>query len=657
MKTSSGETRRRAKRTESGHVSSRRISRSVAEARSDVLDAVKVELDGPAPIELWRRSMVERSLPVLLAMGTVPLGWVAAELLIDGRTAPGCALATLALLQGLAAAFGAALEERGEAAAEAEGADGGISRWSAIRLALLLSGPGALAAVTIALGDSGASCLVMTALALFTCLLVGRREGLVTLGIGAFLILASSILQASGFAPIVRFDRPELVPALPRSLIIFLIHGGGLLVVSARLGSLLQRSFVEGAELNGALQERVQERDTVLLEREKLESRLRQTQKLEALGQLASGVAHDFNNLLTVIIGYADLAGARLDEHNPTQRYIRDIRESGQRAHELTRRMLAFSRVDDQSFAPADLNELMRNIQRLLNRLLGEPIKQTLDLEPAPCMVLGDKSQLEQVVINLALNARDAMQGGGELQFETRHVTLGASEGVEPGSYVRLRVTDNGPGISEQDLDRIFEPFFTTKPIGEGTGLGLSTVHAIVRQHGGFVAVTSSPGQGACFEVLLPAIEQAVDETTAKPDPEALPPGRERILLVEDQAGVLRLATMLLSSLGYDVIPCSGPEEALEHDVISEEIDLLLTDVVMPGMNGRELYATISSWSPDLRVLFMSGYTSGIFGRDEIKSDGFEVLQKPFTKEVLARRVRAALERSRMERESVRGGC
>jgi two-component system cell cycle sensor histidine kinase/response regulator CckA len=383
---------------------------------------------------------------------------------------------------------------------------------------------------------------------------------------------------------------------------------------------------------------------TERLRAERLAERLHQAQKLESVGKLAGGVAHDFNNLLTAINGYSDLALASMGEGADRLRAsVREIRRAGERAAELTQQLLAFSRQQVLQPELIDLNRTVAEFGPMLARLIGEDVLLALRLGNDVSAIRADRGQIGQVVLNLAVNARDAMPDGGTLTISTQ--TVEASEttppGLAPGWYSVLSVTDAGVGIPPELIDDVFEPFFTTKGIGQGTGLGLSTVHGIVEQSGGCVSVESEPGLGTTFRVYLPAVDEAVPEP--KELPVESPTGNERVLLVEDNDAVRGLVREMLEDRGYEVVAAAGPREALQAAAELESIDLLVTDVVMPELNGRQLAERLVADRPGLRVLFISGYTDdAMIARGVLESDVL-FLQKPFSVEELAVKVRQAL--------------
>jgi PAS domain S-box-containing protein len=385
-------------------------------------------------------------------------------------------------------------------------------------------------------------------------------------------------------------------------------------------------------------------------ERKELEAQLLQAQKMEGIGQLAGGVAHDFNNLLTAILGYSMLVSESLPAESPSCRDVEEIIKASERAAGLTRQLLAFSRK--QVFEPTTvhLNTLIRDMSQMLGRLIGEDIQLVTTLDADLAVVRADAGQLQQVVMNLAVNARDAMPGGGQLIIETANVELDDAYLLHhavatPGRYVRVVVSDTGVGISDEIRPHLFEPFFTTKEKGRGTGLGLATVYGIVQQSGGYIWVYSEPGEGATFKVYLPASDGQIDEPQRTTDV-VTSRGSEVVLVVEDEDAVRRLASLVLRRAGYRVLEAADPKEA-EALVATERepFDLLISDVVMPGSSGPVLFERLAARQPALRVLFMSGYTDDAVIRQGRLQAGAAFLQKPFTGEVLLRKVREVLDR------------
>ncbi len=384
----------------------------------------------------------------------------------------------------------------------------------------------------------------------------------------------------------------------------------------------------------------------------RMEEQLRQSQKMEAVGRLAGGVAHDFNNLLTAISGYSDLLLHRLPEYSTLRRDVEEIRKAGDRAAALTRQLLAFSRRQVLQPKVLDLNTVVTNMGQMLRRLIGEDIELSTDLSPSLSRVKADPGQIEQVIVNLAVNARDAMPGGGRITVATADAELSpayaaAHPEVRPGPHVLLSVADTGHGMSDETQAHLFEPFFTTKERGKGTGLGLATVYGIVQQSGGHIRVNSASDSGSTFLIYLPQVVGHEDPAHGADRP-FLPrpsPGTETILLAEDEEVVRRLAREILTGNGYKVLEAGNGREAL---LLSEahrgEIHLLLTDVVMPKMSGRELTERIRPLRQGLRILYMSGYTDDAILRHGVLEDGIPFLQKPFTPEELARKVREVLD-------------
>jgi len=385
-------------------------------------------------------------------------------------------------------------------------------------------------------------------------------------------------------------------------------------------------------------------------ERKQLEEQLRQSQKMEAIGQLAGGVAHDFNNLLTAINGYSSLALQRLEANHPIRSYLEEVKKAGDRAANLTRQLLAFGRKQILQPVAINLNDVVTDMNKMLQRLIGEDIRLTAKLDLALKSIKADPGQVEQVLVNLVVNARDAMPQGGKLTIETSTVELdseyaGRHIGFTPGSYVMLAVSDTGTGMSEDTRARIFDPFFTTKAKGKGTGLGLSTVYGIVKQSGGNIWVYSELGHGTTFKVYLPELATAPRKTEAPVVEPSLPGGSETVLLVEDEDVVRSLAQKILEQSGYKVLAASRGAEAIRLcRQRTEPIHLLLTDVVMPETSGKEVADRVTEVLPGLRVLFMSGYTDEAIVHHGVLDTNIEFIQKPFTPAALVRKVREVLD-------------
>jgi PAS domain S-box-containing protein len=385
-------------------------------------------------------------------------------------------------------------------------------------------------------------------------------------------------------------------------------------------------------------------------ERRSLEEQLRQSQKLEAVGQLAGGVAHDFNNLLTVITGYSDLSLRRLDKNNPLRSNLEEIKKAGERAASLTRQLLAFSRKQVLQPKVLQLNAIVADVDKMLRRLIGEDIDPLTVLEPSLGQIKADPGQIEQVLLNLAVNARDAMPQGGKLTIETQNVYLDNQyarwdTAIQPGDYVMLAVSDTGCGIDAETQMRMFEPFFTTKEQGKGTGLGLSTVYGIVKQSGGHLWVYSEVGKGTTFKIYLPRVDGDTERDEPRTTQAELPQGREMVLLTEDEEQVRQMIRTILEMGGYRVLEAASGEEAIaiykQHE---GQIDLVMTDVVMPKMSGRELAQSLEIFHPGIKVLYMSGYTDDAIVRHGLLDQEIAFLQKPFTPDALMRKVREVLD-------------
>jgi PAS domain S-box-containing protein len=378
-----------------------------------------------------------------------------------------------------------------------------------------------------------------------------------------------------------------------------------------------------------------------------LEEQLRQSQKMEAIGQLAGGVAHDFNNMLGVIIGYSELLLERNDSDERSYKAAEEIRTAAERAAALTRQLLAFSRKQVLEPRLLDLNVVVTNLVKMLHRLIGESVELVILPGEGIGTVKADPGQVEQVILNLAVNARDAMPQGGRLVIETSNVAMGANDididkSLEPGRYVLLTIADSGHGMPPEIRDRIFEPFFTTKEAGKGTGLGLSTVYGIIRQSGGYIFADSTPGRGTVFSIYLPRVEGAAAEIAAKPSG-PMPRGTETLLLVEDESAARMLMSRLLRDQGYTVLEAENGLEALKvtEEYKKNEIHLVITDIVMPKMGGRELATILSQTHPKTKVLFISGYDGD---PDYFPVERYELLQKPFHVRELGHKIRTMLD-------------
>jgi PAS domain S-box-containing protein len=387
-----------------------------------------------------------------------------------------------------------------------------------------------------------------------------------------------------------------------------------------------------------------------ITERKQLEEQFRQAQKMEAVGRLAGGVAHDFNNALTAIIGFSDVALGSLLHGDPLREIIDQVKKAGERASHLTRQLLTFSRKQVVVPVVLDLNAVLAEMQKMLGRLLGEDIDLAIVPGANLWHVTADAGQVEQVIMNLAVNARDAMPAGGRITIQTHNAELDREYSrthpqVAPGDYVLLAVTDTGCGMDAATKARIFEPFFTTKGPERGTGLGLATVYGIIKQSGGHIDVSSEPGLGTSFKIYLPRERQVPRSSRSMPGPNIMATGNETVLLAEDEDGVRALSRIILQKQGYKVLEARHGGEAL---FVGEQhagpIDLLIADLVMPHMNGHQLAERLASTRPNMKVLFMSGYTDDAVVRHGVLEPGLPFLQKPFTPSGLAQKVREVLD-------------
>ena len=385
-------------------------------------------------------------------------------------------------------------------------------------------------------------------------------------------------------------------------------------------------------------------------EKEKLQEQLRQAQKLESVGLLAGGVAHDLNNLLQPIIGYSELLLMDSSQKDTSKRYIRQIISTSERARDLVRQLMAFGRKQVLEIHSLDLNQVIDDFIRLLRRTLREDIQIKPELNPDIPNIRADRSQVEQILMNLAVNAQDAMPDGGILTIGTENAVLDAymvsqHPDVTPGAYVQLLLSDTGAGMNADTTRKIFDPFFTTKEKGKGTGLGLSTVYGIIRQHEGYIWVYSEPGHGTVFKIFLPVSGEGKNiDVSARVNGVPAVSGNEAILVAEDDAMVRELTCTMLKQLGYRVLSAETAEECLrlaENSIIP--IDLLLTDVVMPEMSGKDLHFQIARIRPDVRVMYMSGYTANIIAHRGVLDEGVAFIQKPFSLQTLSEKIRAAL--------------
>ena len=386
-------------------------------------------------------------------------------------------------------------------------------------------------------------------------------------------------------------------------------------------------------------------------ERDRLQAQLSHAQKMESVGRLAGGVAHDFNNMLGVILGHAELAMSQISQNHPLYINLQEIQKSAERSADLTRQLLAFARKQTVVPKVLDLNITVENTLSMLRRLIGENIKLIWQPGAQPKPVKVDPSQIDQILANLCVNARDSIQGAGTITIETSSALFEASSlapnaDIVPGEYACLSISDTGCGMDSETIANIFEPFFTTKSVGEGTGLGLATVYGIVKQNHGFIDVRSEPAKGTSFHIYLPHHKSHIDQTLHQPPSPRTTKGQETILLVEDEPAILGVGKSMLERLGYHVLGASTPSEATRlAESYPETIHLLMTDVVMPEINGRDLAKNLLAIYPGLRRLFMSGYTADVIALHGVLDDGVHFIQKPFTMKALSEKVREALDR------------
>jgi signal transduction histidine kinase/ActR/RegA family two-component response regulator len=416
-------------------------------------------------------------------------------------------------------------------------------------------------------------------------------------------------------------------------------HGGGVRILEMSATNLLQHPAVNGIVVNA--------RDVT--ERRKLEEQLMRAQRMEAIGTLSGGVAHDFNNILTVILGHAEVLMQALRSSPAEYEHLKSIDEASRRASALTRQLLAFSRKQVLQPKVFSLNSLIVDLDKMLRRLISEDIEVQTVTDPQLGSTKADPGQIEQVVMNLVLNARDAMKSGGRITIETANIDLDEDyvrghAGARSGPHVMLAVSDTGEGISPDVLPHIFEPFFTTKEVGKGTGLGLSTVYGIVKQSGGNVGVYSHPGRGTTFKVYLPRLDEPAP-SAAEPTQGTFTSGAETVLLVEDEPSLRDLIKLSLTGFGVTVLDMPSPVDALAFSrKHTGTLHLLLTDVIMPGMDGLALAKQVQKERPDIKVLFMSGYATNFIMHDGVVDPGTNFLEKPFHPRNLLSKVREVLD-------------
>ena len=385
-------------------------------------------------------------------------------------------------------------------------------------------------------------------------------------------------------------------------------------------------------------------------ERDRMEAQLLQAQKMEAVGRLAGGVAHDFNNILTVINGRAEIALMSLEPNDPHCEAFEEIHQSGERAANLTRQLLAFARKQTVAPRVLDLNETVEGMMKMLRRLIGEDVDLSWNPGRDLLQINIDPAQIDQILVNLCVNARDAISDVGKITIETRNVVFdegycAGHAGFIPGEYVMLAVSDNGCGMDKETLSKVFDPFFTTKELGKGTGLGLATVYGIIKQNNGYINVCSEVGKGTTFKIYLPKYGEESSHTVLNDTNKTFAVGMETILLVEDEPAILKLGKTIFGKMGYTVLAASTPGEAIRiADEFQGQIQLLVTDVVMPEMNGRDLAEKLLSRYPHLKRLFMSGYTADVIAQHGVLDEGIHFIQKPFSIKDMAAKVRDVLE-------------
>jgi len=518
-----------------------------------------------------------------------------------------------------------------------------------------------LALVTYALGAwlmtsvGSVSQIYLLAFSLLATLLLGLRVGLWTvalnfvtmLGVGYFGFASPEMVEPHGLRGFASWVVVTLNFLLVNVLLTLALGS-----VIRSLEAALARALAAQRTLESDRQNLLEANHALSVKDEnerKLEAQLRQAQKMDAVGRLAGGVAHDFNNMLSVILGNADLTLQGMASDDPHRLDVEQIMEAGKRSSDLTSQLLAFAR--QQTIAPlvVDLNDTITNMLKMLRRLIGEDVELIWRPTAGAGRVKVDPSQIDQILANLAVNARDAISSVGTLILETRNVVLdrafvSAHPGAEAGPFVLLAVSDNGPGMDKETLSRVFEPFFTTKAVGQGTGLGLATVYGIVKQNKGFITVYSELGQGTTFKIYLPQSTERPKRPSRSDMTQTPPRGTETILLVEDEEALLRLGQKLLERLGYTVFAAGTAQAALALSAKAGVIDVLVTDVIMPQMSGREVCKALQVDRPELKCLFLSGYTADVIAHRGVLDDGVHFLQKPFTVDQLARKLRIVID-------------
>ncbi len=501
----------------------------------------------------------------------------------------------------------------------------------------------------ITLGPIGSGKLYLLSLSIIATLLLGVRYGIFTTLINALTLLLVGFFAANG-GLIWAAGNPSVIRVYVITSATFIFLNFTITISLAALVHALEKKIIASEriayKLTIANDELLQNQG----KRKKLEAQLIQAQKMESVGRLAGGVAHDYNNISSIIIGYSELALEKIEQSDPLHDDLMEISTAAKRSTNITRQLLAFAR--QQTIAPKvlDLNDTLESMLKMLRRLIGEDIDLAWLPGSEVWPVKMDPSQVDQILANLCVNARDAIADVGKVTIETENIYFDKAycqdhAGFVPGEYVLLAVSDDGSGMAPETMNKIFEPFFTTKGLGKGTGLGLATVYGIVKQNAGFINVYSEPDKGTSIKVYLPrhigqaAVEQGKDSIEIP-----LSLGSEVVLLVEDDVPILKLGKRILEDLGYVVLPANGPEEAIKlAEKHAGKIHLLITDVVMPGMNGRDLSKQLQEFYPKLKVLFMSGYTASIIAHRGVLEDGVSFISKPFSKKDVAVKARGVL--------------
>ena len=464
--------------------------------------------------------------------------------------------------------------------------------------------------------------------------------------------IIGGLLACQDISPFIQRKEKFIRSTITLMLVLFLCFMGVMYFTLGRLMDRLEKGQQKQKDLLGSLELEILERQRSERERSSLQAQLLQSQKMEALGLLSGGVAHDFNNLLTTIMGYAQLILTDKGLDEKIKKQVDAIAIAGDRATNLIRQLLAFSRSQPIDMKPVNLAVIIEDLSKMINRLIGEDVELILDVNKEKSVIMGDKSQLEQILMNLSVNARDAMPRGGLLTITSKQITIEkevrcAFSDVPPGTYVRLSVSDTGYGIDKKIAERIFEPFFTTKAEGKGTGLGLSTVFGIIKQHNGHICVESEIGKGTVFKMAFPAnLRRKDDRVRHQSVSTDLLQGNETILVIEDEAPIREVVEEILVSLGYTVYMAKDKTDAESIFASKKElIQLVLTDLILPGINGHELFLKLNEEKPELKVVYMSGYSEEVLTKYNIDINEIEFIKKPLTINSVAAAIRKTLER------------